>query len=532
MEQEDVCQKTAKMADQVVEKSDQRSETADPSIGTQASSFADFKLCEMLHKGIEAAGFKVPTPVQRDAIPFVMAGRDVIAQAQTGTGKTAAFALPAIQRMTFNRGIELLVITPTRELAAQVSGEIHRLGRFTEVQTGTVYGGQSYGVQLRMLERGVHALVATPGRLLDLLRSGKLTGMRPWMVVLDEADEMLDMGFIDDVKEILTHVEGEHQTLLFSATMPNPIKRLAAKFMRDPVSVLTAEDQAVTKTDIRQIYHVINESERGAAMVRLLESLRPRKSIIFCRTRDETDRLQDALNSRGFASRSLHGDMEQRQRNAVMTSFRQGTCDILVATDIAARGLDVPNVSHVFNYHLPFDAKSYVHRIGRTGRAGKKGTAITLVTPKEFQTIRRLEQGIGAKLEGQAVPSLKQLRLNRRLRLTEELEEQAILDNGRALILELIANGADPLDVAAKLASRILEQHAESGPDTIGLAKEQLDNLRQQKQGGYRDSRGGGRGGYVPRFRRGGGDGARRAYRPDQGRAKGSAGKGRPSRKG
>ena len=452
MEQEEACREPV--------------ETADPPTG----SFDDFELCEPLRKGVEAAGFKVPSPVQRDAIPFAMAGRDVIAQAQTGTGKTAAFALPAIQRMTFDRGIELLVITPTRELAQQVSGEIHRLGRFTDIRTGTVYGGQSYGVQLRMFERGVHAIVATPGRLLDLLRSGKLAGARPWMVVLDEADEMLDMGFIDDVKEILSHLEGEHQTLLFSATIPDPIKRLAAKFMRDPVSVLTVEDQSVTKADIRQIYHVVNESEREAAMVRLLESLRPRKSIIFCRTREEADRLQDALNSRGFASRALHGDMEQRQRNTVMGSFRQGGCDILVATDIAARGLDVPDVSHVFNYHLPFDAKSYVHRIGRTGRAGRKGTAITLVTPMEFQTIRRLEQGIGTKLEGQAVPSLKQLRVNRRLGLMEDLEEQPICDNGRALVMEMIAGGADPIDVAAKLASRILGQHAETARH-IGLAR-------------------------------------------------------------
>lgn len=448
---------------------------------TSGTTFDDFNLSESLRQGVEAAGFKIPSPVQRDAIPYVMEGRDVIAQAQTGTGKTAAFALPAMERMTFDRGIELLVITPTRELAAQVSGEIYRLGRFTNIQTGTVYGGQSYAVQLRMFERGIHALVATPGRLLDLLRTEKLSGLKPWMVVIDEADEMLDMGFIDDVKEILTHLEGERQTLLFSATMPDPVKRLAARFMIDPVSVLTDEDRAMTKSDIRQIYHVIDESERGPALIRLLESLRPRKSIIFCRTRDETSRLHDSLNSRGFGSRALHGDMEQRQRTSVMNAFRQGDCDILVATDVAARGLDIPDVSHVFNYHLPFDAKSYVHRIGRTGRAGRKGTAITLVTPKEFQTIRRLEQGIGTKLEGHTVPSLKQLRLNRRLSLIEDLEGQSISDNGRTVILEMIANGADPVDIAAKLATRVLSQHHESGPDTIGLGADQLEELRHQR---------------------------------------------------
>ncbi len=500
MEQEDVCQETA--------------DTADDQSVSDAGTFAAFNFSEMVRKGVEAAGFKVPSPVQRDAIPFVLANRDVIAQAQTGTGKTAAFALPAMQRMTFDRGIELLVITPTRELAAQVSGEIHRLGRFVGVQTGTVYGGQSYGVQLRMLERGVHALVATPGRLLDLLRSGKLAGMRPWMVVLDEADEMLDMGFLDDVKEILSHVEGEHQTLLFSATMPDPIRRLAEKFMRDPVSIRTVEDQSATKDDIRQIYHVVNESEREPALVRLLESLRPRKSIIFCRTREETDRLQEALSSHGFAARALHGDMEQRQRNTVMNGFRQGSSDILVATDIAARGLDVPDVSHVFNYHLPFDSKGYVHRIGRTGRAGKKGTAITLVTPKEFQTIQRLEKGIGTKLEAQTVPSLKQLRVDRRSRMIEALEEQPITENGRALILEMVANGSDPIDVAAKLASQILAQHPETGPETIGLAKEQLEQLRLQNRGG-RGGRDGNRGGsYPPRFQRGGrGGGEGRPFR-------------------
>lgn len=516
MEQEDVCPSAADIADQAAE--------------TQTSSFDDFNLLEAIQKGVEAAGFKIPTPVQRDAIPLVMAGRDVIAQAQTGTGKTAAFALPAIHKMTFDRGIELLVITPTRELATQVCGEIHRLGRFADVKTGTVYGGQSYGVQMRMLERGIHALVATPGRLLDLLRSGKLAGMRPWMVVLDEADEMLDMGFIDDVKEILSHVEGEHQTLLFSATIPDPIKRLSAKFMKDPAWVLTAEDRAATKEDIRQIYHVISEGERQTAMIRLLESLRPRKSIIFCRTRDESDRLQESLSSLGFGARALHGDMEQRQRNTVMNGFRQGAYDILVATDIASRGLDVPDVSHVFNYNLPFDAKSYVHRIGRTGRAGKKGTAITLVTPKEFQTVQRLEQGIGTKLEGQTVPSLKQLRVDRRLRLMEKLEGQAISDNGRALVMELVTNGVDPIDLAAKLASRIFDQHTESGPETIGLGQDQLDKLRQQgRGGGRRDRRDGG--GYQPHFQRGGrrNDERRSFSRPAGKRPpKPAANKGRP----
>jgi|694.fasta_scaffold78063_6 ATP-dependent RNA helicase DeaD len=523
MDQEDVCQNTA--------------DAADAMDADETGTFAAFKFSDKIRKGVEAAGFKVPSPVQRDAIPYVLAGRDLIAQAQTGTGKTAAFALPAMQRMTLNRGIELLVITPTRELATQVSGEIHRLGRFAGVETGTVYGGQSYGVQLRMLERGVHALVATPGRLLDLLRSGKLAGMRPWMVVLDEADEMLDMGFLDDVKEILSHVKEEHQTLLFSATMPDPIRRLAEKFMRDPVSVRTVEDQAATKADIRQIYHVIAESEREVALVRLLESLRPRKSIVFCRTREETDRLQEALSSHGFGARALHGDMEQRQRNTVMNGFRQGTSDILVATDIAARGLDVPDVSHVFNYHLPFDAKGYVHRIGRTGRAGKKGTAITLVTPREFETIKRLERGIGTKLEGQPVPSLKQLRVNRRALLTEALESQAISPNGRVLVLELIASGADPVDVATKLASKILDQHAESGPETIGLAQTQLDQLRQQQGRDYggRDRRGGGP---PPRFQRGGGrggdsGGGRPPQRPAPGRPKGPPfHKGRPPREG
>lgn len=441
------------------------------------ASFQSFGLSEAIMKGVEAAGFKVPSPIQAEAIPLVLAGRDVIGQAHTGTGKTAAFGLPIMDRIDPEGGIQLLVVAPTRELAAQVSDELFRLGRFAGLRTATISGGHSYTRQLKLVSQGVQILSATPGRLLDLLKSGQLK-MKPKVVVLDEADEMLDMGFLDDIKEIFTHLNEDRQTLLFSATMPRPIRELAERILRDPITIHTEEGTAgqATSENVRQLFYVINEWERQDAIVRLLEEQDPSKAIVFCRTRAEVDRLSNSLGAYGYNTKPLHGDMEQPQRNEVMQGFRKGLIDILVATDVAARGLDVANVSHVINYHLPFDSKGYVHRIGRTGRAGEKGIAITLVNPHEFHQLHRIHGTVGGRMEHCLVPSLQQLRLSRRARLAEELSQ--LPANPQAMdLVENLQEEMDLATIACKLASYIMARQIESGPETIGITGERLERL-------------------------------------------------------
>ncbi len=439
-------------------------------------TFDQFGLKEKLVRAIKEAGFRQPSPIQAQVIPLIMAGRDLVGQAHTGTGKTAAFCLPAMERMSFDRGVELLVITPTRELAAQVSDEIYRLGHIAGVRSVAICGGQSYDRQIKLANGGSHAVVATPGRLLDLLKSKQLKKFQPTMIVLDEADEMLDMGFLDDVKAIFEFLPEDRQTLLFSATMPEPIRRLAETILRDPAHVKTNAANDSANKDIQQRYFVVEEEERKEAVVRLLEDLNPDKAILFCRTRLEVDELCMFLGTRGFLVQALHGDMEQATRNKVMAGFRKGSFDLLVATDVAARGLDVADVTHVFNYHIPFDSKSYVHRIGRTGRAGKKGIALTLVTPREFRQIEFIQRDTGSKMEAGNIPNRRTLRLNRLARLREKLADVKIAPEA----IEVTAKFQDdfpPEVLAARLLSMMLNQQNETGPDSIGIHTDDLHRL-------------------------------------------------------
>ncbi|MCP3968128.1 MAG: DEAD/DEAH box helicase [Lentisphaerae bacterium] len=440
------------------------------------NGFISFGLEDNIYQGVLAAGFKTPSEIQQEAIPPVLDGKDVIAQAHTGTGKTAAFGLPAMSRMHLDRGVEMLVITPTRELAFQVSDEIYRLGRYAGVRTGTVCGGQSYNRQITMINRGINVVVATPGRMLDLLTSGSLNYFEPSIVVLDEADEMLDMGFLDDIKEIYKFLPKERQNLLFSATMPPQIAKLAKSILNDPVVIKTVHEDESTNSDIEQQYCVIEERERENAIIRLIEDQCPSKAMLFCRTRTEVDRLSCSLGARGFNTKPLHGDMEQAQRTEVMQGFRQGLVDILVATDVASRGLDVSDVSHVFNYHMPFDTKSYIHRIGRTGRAGQKGIAITLVTPREYRQMGRIQKQTGAEITLSSIPSLKEMRLNRAERLKQDLVDQKPMKAAEKLISSL-DDSLDINEIAVKLASIILSEQAESGPEYIGLSRSRLDQI-------------------------------------------------------
>lgn len=461
-------------------------------------TFESFGFKKEILDGIRDAGFKVPSPVQEQVMPLILKGKDVIAQSHTGTGKTAAFGLPIMNNMFKNKGIELLVITPTRELAAQISDEIFRLGKYTGIRTGTILGGHSYSRQLQILKSGVQVLAATPGRLLDMLKSGKIQIEEPITVVLDEADEMLDMGFLDDITEIFTFLPKKRQTLLFSATMPDPIRRLAQNILHEPVFVRAITTGDSTNVDIEQTYYVIEEHERELAVVRLMEDQDPEKAIVFCRTKLEVDKLSTFLVARGYNAKGLHGDMEQSQRNQVMTSFRKSMIDILVATDVAARGLDVADVTHVFNYHMPFDAKSYIHRVGRTGRAGHKGMAITLVTPSEFRTIQRIEKSVGSTIELKMIPTLKDIKEERIKRLVAEMVEHTPDKEGLSLV-EKLEKEMDIKSIAVILASMLLGEDEETGPEQIGFSESRLKQLIQRDKERFTK---GGRGGRDNRSHR------------------------------
>ncbi len=376
------------------------------------------------------------------------------------------------------------MITPTRELAGQVSDELYRLGRYAGIKTTTVYGGQSYDFQIRNIQRGAQVVVATPGRLNDMLESGRIRPetFKPRMVVLDEADEMLDMGFLESIQEIFTHLPEERQTLLFSATMPTPIRKLASKILKKPVFVsVTGGGRDTTNKDIDQHYYVIEERERDNAVIRLIDSLDPAKSIIFCRTKKEVDRIDTMLVALGYSARGLHGDMEQRQREEVIRNFRSGKIEILVATDVAARGLDVMDVSHVFNYHIPFDPESYVHRIGRTARAGRKGMAITLVTPLEFKELKRIQKTVGTRIQHSQIPSGQEIRKVHVANLLEEIQQQPISEEADAILNDLLEE-MDMPQVAYKLVSFLLSRQTVTGPEQIGISEERLKKILQQSK--------------------------------------------------
>ncbi|MDO9265881.1 MAG: DEAD/DEAH box helicase [Sulfurimonas sp.] len=456
-------------------------------------TFDDLGLKKEILQSVKDAGFTVPSPIQAAAIPFILAGRDIVGQAHTGTGKTAAFGLPALNNINPRDGVGILVITPTRELATQVSDELFKYGRNIGAKTVTVYGGSSYNRQIDLIERGASVVVATPGRLLDILKKNLLKNFAPSIVVLDEADEMLDMGFLDDINEIFSYLPSNRQTLLFSATMPKPIKLLAERILDNPEFISITKGET-TNTDINQEYYVIEESERDDAIIRLMDSEGCDKSIVFCRTKSEVDRLSNVLSNAGYLANGLHGDMEQRQRETVIKGFKNNGVKVLVATDVAARGIHVDNISHVFNYHIPFDPESYVHRIGRTGRAGTKGKAITLLTPLEFKELQRIKTKVGTTMTHAFVPSKNDLRATNLKTIVTTIEDQKIYDEAHQ-ILDMLKEDIDEATIMFKLVSMILDKQTIQGPNFIGIPADKLAAIldRASKRG---DNRSGGRGGY------------------------------------
>ena len=435
--------------------------------------FSDFNLKKEIIERLKEIGFEKPSLVQEKAIPVILQGRDVVAQAQTGTGKTAAFGLPILSKITKDE--KALIITPTRELAIQVSEEIFRFGKYLGIHTATVYGGSSYNRQIKHIKNS-EFIIATPGRLLDLLKSGKID-ISPKYVVLDEADEMLDMGFLDDIKEIFKFVPNDRQTLLFSATMPAPIKELAKTILKDP-EFITITKKQVTNENIKEYFYVIDENERKDALIRLLDYKNPEKSIVFCRTKKDVDDIADFLSGAGFDAKGLHGDMDQRRREEVIKGFKNDKIEILVATDVAARGLDVNNVTHVFNYHLPLDPESYVHRIGRTGRAGKEGMAVSLVTPHEFRALSRIEKI--AKLTLKEIPTLDDVKNNEIKKIIDKLSE--IDPNDKSVeIVEELQNEYDLFTIATKFAHMLFSKEAD-GKNRIGKSVKEAKRLMERSK--------------------------------------------------
>ncbi|PCJ19577.1 MAG: DEAD/DEAH box helicase [Candidatus Cloacimonadota bacterium] len=474
------------------------------------ASFDTLGLNKSILKAVKDLGFITPSAIQIAAIPVILDGHDVVAQAQTGTGKTAAFGLPCIQKMTDSHDTQLLVVVPTRELSMQVANALKTFVKGQDIDVLSIYGGSSYRDQLGPLRRGVEIVVSTPGRLMDLLKNYKLPKFTPNMVVLDEADEMLDMGFYEDILEIFKYLTDDKQTLLFSATMPNQIKRLAQQILNEPVelAITKSQDQTINK-DIKEIYYVISEKERYQAAVRILRFQNPNKTIIFCKTKRDVDQLVTSLVSGQFNAKGLHGDMRQNSRKEVIDSFRASTTNILVATDVAARGLDIDDVSHIINFHLPFDEESYVHRIGRTGRAGRTGTAISFVNLNEFRQIHKLKKKFGSSMTHEFLPTLTEMRQEKVVSMIETIA----LEHGGSFALSNVQRLAEMCgsmeSAAEKLMSYLMKLDKYSGPNTIGVRgprlEEFFEKLENPRSGGSRDG-----GGSRSRRRRSGGGGGNR----------------------
>jgi ATP-dependent RNA helicase DeaD len=423
-------------------------------------SFEDLGLSAPLLKSISEVGYEEPTPIQALTIPVLLAGRDVIAQAQTGSGKTAAFGLPIIEAIDpKDRHVQAIILCPTRELAIQVAEALHRYGRHKEVETLPIYGGQPYERQFRGLQRGVHIVVGTPGRVMDHMRRGTLNLEHIRFFILDEADEMLDMGFIEDIEWILENAPVERQTALFSATMPPRIVELAHKYLREPERI-TVPGRQMTVPETRQSYYEVPKARKVDALTRILDAETPEMTMIFCRTKVGVDELGEALLARGFEVETLHGDLSQAQRDRVMRRFRSGQANILIATDVAARGLDIPEVTHVINYDVPESAEAYVHRIGRTGRAGRHGEAITLVTPREVRWLRQIERITKARIEPRRLPTAADVAERRREVLKQQVVEVLKQSDGYQQYLGTIGDLAEEHDIA-EVAAAILKLYAE-----------------------------------------------------------------------
>lgn len=456
------------------------------------TTFQELSLSNATLKALAGMGFEEATPIQEQAIPAALAGKDVIGQAQTGTGKTAAFGIPMIENIDAGSGdIQGIVITPTRELAVQVAEELNRIGEFRGIHTLPIYGGQDIKRQINGLKRRPQIIVGTPGRLVDHMMRRKTISLKNIRtVVLDEADEMLDMGFIEDIEEILERTPEGRQTLLFSATMPAPIRKLAERFMKDPQTI-GIKSKSMTVSGTEQAYYEVPEKHKFEVLCRLLDVQLPALAIVFVRTKRRVDELTKALGERGYPAEGIHGDLAQSKRDSVMRGFKEGTTEVLVATDVAARGLDISGVTHVYNLDIPQDPDSYVHRIGRTGRAGKKGTAITFVTPREMGLLRFIEKITRHSIERRPIPSAAEAFEGKQQALVESLLSVA----GGSDISKYRGVAQDLLDMNDSVtllsaALKMLSKERDNVPETVELTEDRPmrpRNERRRESAGRRD---------------------------------------------
>ncbi len=431
------------------------------------TGFADLARRPELVRALARLGYEEPTPIQRLAIPPVLTGRDLVGQAATGTGKTAAFALPVLQRITWPREDAdpvALVLVPTRELAVQVSEAMHRYGHDLGARVVPVYGGQPIGRQLGSLRRGVDVVVATPGRALDHIARGTLRLADLRMVVLDEADEMLDMGFAEDIEAILADTPEDRQTLLFSATMPARINGMIRRHLRDPARIELGREESHDDDValVRQSAYVVPRGHKPAALGRVLDIEAPTAAVVFCRTRENVDQLTETLNGRGYRAEGLHGGMDQAQRDRVVGRLRAGTLDLVVATDLAARGLDIEQLTHVVNYDVPSAPESYVHRVGRVGRAGREGVAVTLAEPRELRMIKTIERVTGRRIPVETLPTVADLR-SRKLELTRAALRETLLEEGLERFRAVVEPLAEEFDLVEVALAAVKLAHEANG---------------------------------------------------------------------
>ncbi|MDY4515733.1 MAG: DEAD/DEAH box helicase [Lachnospiraceae bacterium] len=426
--------------------------------------FDELDLCPQIVRAVKEMGFEAATPIQARAIPVIMEGRDMIGQAQTGTGKTAAFGIPLLQKIDpKNRKLQAIVLCPTRELAIQVADEIRRLCKFMHgIKVLPIYGGQDIGKQIRSLKGGIQLIIGTPGRVMDHMRRHTLKFDQLHTIVLDEADEMLNMGFREDIETILKDVPEERQTILFSATMPQPILDITKNYQRDAQLVRVVKKE-LTVQNIDQYYYEVKEKNKEEVLSRLLDMYNPRRALVFCNTKRRVDELTGALQGRGYFAEGLHGDMKQSQRDRVMNGFRNGKTEILIATDVAARGIDVDDVEAVFNYDLPQDDEFYVHRIGRTGRAGRVGKAFTFIVGKEVYKLKDIQRYCKTKIYAQPIPSLNDVSAIKADKILNNIADTIQNENLSAMV-DLIEQRLNEEDYTAMdIAAAFLKQAMGAG---------------------------------------------------------------------
>ncbi|MBV7336204.1 DEAD/DEAH box helicase [Chloroflexi bacterium TSY] len=450
---------------------------ADTVVDTQENTneFYQLNLHPLLVQAVDELGYRDPTPIQAATIPLMLTGQDVIGQAQTGTGKTAAFTLPLLHQLQPGQDhVQSLIVVPTRELALQVANAVYQYGRRIEVRVLAVYGGQPYGRQISRLRKGIDVVVGTPGRLLDLMQQNALDISQIATLILDEADEMLSLGFIEDIEAILTETPAIRQTALFSATISSEIRRLADQYMNAPQSV-TIRSKELTVEAVEQRYYLVNERDKLSAITRLFEVEDITSALIFARTRAGTGELANALIARGFPAEFLNGELPQETRQRVLNRFRTNQIKVLVATDVAARGLDIDDISHVFNFDLPQDPEVYVHRVGRTGRAGKTGIAVTLVVPKEEWQLRRIERYAKQTIPRAMLPTIDDIRKHRETKLLNKIEvwmRRGRCRREKELVQELVASGHDPLEIAAIALKMVRSEESQRPIAPISEVKE------------------------------------------------------------